>query len=62
MEQNKHGTLEQIEAVWKRWAGSRHRLRSSHAMVEINAILKEHAIREERLRAISGAARKEREA
>ena len=62
MKQNEPDTLEKIQKVWKRWAGSTHRWRSSHAMVEINAILIEAKVREKRLRAISDAAKKEREA
>ena len=69
MEQNKHGTIEQIKAVWNRWDQSvdplfdtGYAIDAPTAMVEIGAILKEHENREKRLKAISDAARKEREA
>ena len=61
MEQNKHGTIGQIKAVWDHWINSGS-IDAPTAMVEIGAILKEHENREKRLKAISDAARKEREA
>ena len=58
MEQNKHGTIEQIKVVWDNWASDH--LSAEDAMLDIGDIVQNAADRERRLKSISDAARKER--